>query len=113
MPSKIFCIPLAKFLTTFFSRSPKFFTFFASVVKFHENSFPGSPPVLHHAPVTTFFYFFFGHLPTFLKKTDSLDAPQGGCQGPSPRPHPPLHAAGSNLDHHYNRSLNQSINIHL
>src|SRR6218665_1608074 len=38
MPSKIFCIPLVKFLTTFFSRSPKFFTFFASVVKFHENS---------------------------------------------------------------------------
>src|SRR6218665_1042589 len=77
MPSKILCIPLAKFLTTFFSRSPKFFTFCT---------------VLHHAPVTTLFYYFFGHLPTFFKKTDPLDAPQGGCLGPSHRMHPPLHA---------------------
>src|SRR6218665_1578263 len=97
MPSKIFRIPLAKFLTTFFSRSPKFFTFFASVVKFHENSLLAmdAPQVLHHAPVTTFFDFFFGHLPTFLKKTflkRPLGCPQGGCPGPSHRPHPPLHA---------------------
>src|SRR6218665_173937 len=56
MPSKIFFIPLAKFLTTLFSRSPKLFHFFASVVKFHENSLLGGPPpVLHHAPVTKFF----------------------------------------------------------
>src|SRR6218665_47736 len=48
-----------------------------------------APPVLHHAPVTTFFYFFFGHLPTFFyKKTGLLDAPQGGFPGPSHRPHP-------------------------
>src|SRR6218665_647355 len=49
-------------------------------------------PVLHHAPVTTFLNFFFGHLPTFFKKTGPLDAPQGGCPRPSHRPHPPLHA---------------------
>src|SRR6218665_227879 len=59
MPSKIFCIPLAKFLTTFFSRSPKFFTFFASVVKFHENSPLGCPPVLHHAPGNDIFLLLF------------------------------------------------------
>src|SRR6218665_3195397 len=81
MPSKIFCIPLAKFLTTFFSRSPKFFPFFASVVKFHENSPLGCPPVLHHAPVTKFVFFFFGHLTTFFKKTGPLDAPRVDARG--------------------------------
>src|SRR6218665_3827142 len=88
VPSKIFCISLAKFLTTFFSRSPKFFTFFVSVVKFNENSLLGCPPVLHCAPVTTFFAsFLIIHL-HFKKKTGPLDAPQGGCLGPSHRPHP-------------------------
>src|SRR6218665_2723285 len=28
----------------------------------------------------------------FFTKTGPLDAPQGGCLGPSHRPHPPLHA---------------------
>src|SRR6218665_12856 len=87
MPSKIFCIPLAKFLTTFFSRSRKFFTFFASVVKFHENSLLAwMPPSA--APVTTFFISFLVIYLHFLKKTSPLDAPQGGCPRPSHRPHP-------------------------
>src|SRR6218665_3654114 len=89
MPSKIFCIPFAKFLTTFFNRSPKFFTLFASVVKFHENSLLGCPPVLHHAPVTTFFYFFFGHLPTFFKENWPLGCPpewMPGAVAPSAPP---------------------------
>src|SRR6218665_4087168 len=88
MPSKIFCIFLAKFLTTFFSRSPKFFTLFASVVKFHENSLLGCPPpVLHHAPVTTFFTSFWSFTYIF-KENWPLGCPQGGCPGPSHRPHP-------------------------
>src|SRR6218665_27834 len=81
MTSKIFCIPLAQFLTTLFSRSPKFVTFFASVVKFHENSLLGCPPVLHHAAATTFFTSFLVIKLHFLKKTGPLDAPQGGCRG--------------------------------
>src|SRR6218665_105626 len=88
MLSKILCIPLVKFLTTFFSRSPKFFTFFASVINFHENSFLGCPPVLHHAPVTTFFYFFFSHLPTFLRKLVPWMPPRvdAGAVAPSAPP---------------------------
>src|SRR6218665_2739570 len=65
-----------------FSRSPKFFTSFASVVKFHENSLlPWMPPSAASCPGNDIFYFFLGHLPTFLKKTGPLDAPQGGCPG--------------------------------
>src|SRR6218665_3594251 len=49
-----------------------------------------APQVLHHAPVTTFFHFFFGHIPTFVKENFSLkaplDAPQCGCPGPSAPP---------------------------
>src|SRR6218665_1052106 len=67
MPSKIFCIHDDPFLVVHLNEA-KSFTFFASVVKFHENSLLGFPPVLHHAPVTTFFNFIFGHLPTFLKR---------------------------------------------
>ena len=81
----------------FFSQSPKFFpirflklltTFlviyqnlFASVFKFHENSLLGCPPVLHHAPVTTFFSSF---LVTYLHsftKTGPLDAPRVDARG--------------------------------
>src|SRR6218665_1808913 len=79
MPSKIFCIPLSKFL--FFSRSPKLFTFFASVVKVHDNSLLGCPPVLHHAPVTTFFTSFLVIYLHFLKKTGPLDAPKVDARG--------------------------------
>src|SRR6218665_1660641 len=43
MPSKIFCIPFVKFLTTFFSRSPKFFTFFASCQISREFAPPWMP----------------------------------------------------------------------
>jgi len=78
----------------FFSRSPKFFTFFASVVKFHETSLLGCPPSAASSPGNDFFNFFFGYLPTFLKKTGPLDAPQGGCSGPLHHPHPPLHVTG-------------------
>src|SRR6218665_1111778 len=53
-----------------------------------------APPVLHHAPVTTFFISFLVIYLHFLKKTDPLDAPQGGCPGPSHRPHTPLNATG-------------------
>src|SRR6218665_3874794 len=102
MPSKIFSIRLGKFLTTLFTRSPKFFQFvsylfllliqmfhfFASVVKFHENSLLGCPPVLHHAQVMTFFSSSVVVYLHFFTKTDPLDAPQGGCPGPSHRPHP-------------------------
>src|SRR6218665_1939604 len=81
MPSKIFCIPLTKFLTTFFSRSPKFFPFFASVVKFHENSLLGCPPVLHHAPVTAFLLLFWSFTYIFKKKTGPLGAPRVRARG--------------------------------
>src|SRR6218665_627817 len=42
--------------------------FFASVVIFHENSLLGCPPVLHHAPVTTFFSSFLVIYLHFLRK---------------------------------------------
>src|SRR6218665_2968759 len=103
MPSKIFCIPLAKFLTTFFSRSPKFFTLFASVVKFHENSLLGCPPVLHHAPVTTFFTSFWSFTYIF-KENWPLGCPPGWMPGavapsapPSARHWPDLHRFASTL----------------
>src|SRR6218665_2906060 len=90
MPSKICCIPFAKFLTTLFSRSPKFFTFFASVVKFHENSLLlGCPPSAVSCPGNDIFYFFLVIYLHSYKKTGPLDAPQGECPGPSHRPHPP------------------------
>src|SRR6218665_1121946 len=38
-----------------FRHLTKFFTFSHQFFKFHENSLLGCPPVLHHAPVTTFF----------------------------------------------------------
>jgi len=85
-----------KCLTTFFSRSPKFFTFFTSFVKFHENSLLGCPPpVRNHAPVTTYFHFFFGHLPTFFSENWHLGCPPGWMpEAVAPSAHP-LHATDS------------------
>src|SRR6218665_3134503 len=84
-----------------FSHLPKFFSnsqifpFFASVFKFQENSLLGCPPVPHHTPVTTFFSSFLVIYLHFITKTGPLDAPWGGCPGPSHRPHPPLHATAT------------------
>src|SRR6218665_3102604 len=64
-----------------------------SVFKFQENSLP----VLHHAPVTTFFSSFLVIYLHFFMKTGPLDAPWGGCPGPSHRSHPPLHATAWGL----------------
>src|SRR6218665_1469673 len=75
MSSKLFCIPFAKFLTTFFSRSPKFFTFFSSVVQIHENSLLDAPSAAS-CPVTTFFTSFLVIYLHFLEKTGPLDAPR-------------------------------------
>src|SRR6218665_473616 len=85
MPSKIFYIRPAKFLTTFlisWQISRKFA--------------PWMPPrVLHHASVTTFFSSFFAiYLHFLLQKLapwmpPGVDAPRGGCPGPPHRPHPP------------------------
>src|SRR6218665_1142951 len=58
MPSKIFSIRLAKFLTTFFI-SCQISGQFAPWMP---------PPVLHHAPVTTFFSSFFAIYLHFLQK---------------------------------------------
>src|SRR6218665_1010238 len=88
MPSKIFCIPLAKFLTTFFSRSPKLFTCFASVVKFHENSLLRCPPSAVSCPGNAIFTSFLVIYLLFVKENWPLGCPQGGCPGPSHRPHP-------------------------
>ena len=103
--SKIFSIRLAKFLTTvfsrlpkcynsssFFSHLPKFVTFLRKFSNFTKIRSLDAPTVLHHAPVTTFSLPFFSHLPTFYTKTGPLDAPQGGCPGPSYLSHPLLHA---------------------
>src|SRR6218665_4015930 len=81
MSSKLFCIPFAKFLTTFFSRSPKWFTFFASVVKFHENSLLGCPPSAASCPGNDIFLFFFCHLPTFLLRKLAPWMPPGWMPG--------------------------------
>src|SRR6218665_1860791 len=47
------------------------------------------PPLLHHAPETTFFSSFFAIYLLFFTQTGPLDAPQGGCPGPLHHPHPP------------------------
>ena len=67
MPSKIFSIRPAKFLTTFLS-----------VVKFQDNSLPS---VLPHAPVTTFVSSFFAIYLLFFTKTGPLDAPKMDARG--------------------------------
>ena len=65
------------------------------------------PPVLHHAPVTTFFSSLLVIYIHFLTKTVLLDAPQGGCPGPLHRSHPTLHATvcvcGFYMDMQYER----------
>src|SRR6218665_313392 len=61
---------------------------FLSVVKFQDNSLPGCPSRAASCPGNDIFLFIFCHLPTFFfTKTGPLDAPQGGCPGPSHRPH--------------------------
>src|SRR6218665_3625136 len=49
-------------------------------------------PVLHHAPVTTFSYLFFGHSPTFVKENSPLGCPPGWMPGAVAPSTPPLHA---------------------
>src|SRR6218665_1796997 len=74
------CLP--KFLTTIFSPSPYISHFFSFSHFFKFTKIQSlMPPMLHHAPLTTFFSYFFSHLPTFLKKTGPLDALQGGRPG--------------------------------
>ena len=92
MPSKIFYIPLAKFLTTFFLVVHLNFSLFShQLSNFTRIRSLDALPVLHHAPVTTFFTSFLVIYLHFLKKTGPLDAPQGGCPGPSHRPRLALH----------------------
>ena len=65
--------------------------FFASVVKFHENSLLRCPPVLHHAPVTTLiFSLLFCHLPTFFEESWPLGCPPGWMPGAVAPSAPPL-----------------------
>src|SRR6218665_1584949 len=89
MPSKIFSIHPAKFQTTFFYQLSNFRTIRSLDTPSRAASCPGN----------NIFLFIFCHLPTFfLHKTGPLDAPQGGCPGPSHRPHPlDLHATGEGL----------------
>src|SRR6218665_104829 len=46
------------------------------------------PPRAASCPGNDIFHFFIGHLPTFFKENWPLGCPQGGCPGPSHRPHP-------------------------
>src|SRR6218665_2162902 len=94
MPSKIFCIPD----DLIFSRSPYKFSLFRISCQISREFAPWMPPVLHHAPVTTFFTSFLVIYLHSFKKTGPLDAPQGRCPGPSHRPHHPLYAT-DHLDH--------------
>src|SRR6218665_2458275 len=45
-------------------------------------------PTATSCPGNDIFHFFIGHLPTFCYKNWPLGCPQGGCPGPSHRPHP-------------------------
>ena len=69
------------------------FSLFASVVTFHENWLFGCPLSAASCPVTTFFSTFFSIYLLFYKNWP-LGWSQGGCPGPSHRPHRPLHATG-------------------
>src|SRR6218665_2564221 len=51
-----------------FSRSPNFFTFLYQLSNFTRIRSLDAPPVLHHAPVTTFFNFFLVIYLHFLRK---------------------------------------------
>src|SRR6218665_4182021 len=78
MPSKIFSIRPDKFLTTFLS-----------VVKFITIRSLDDPSRAASCPGNDIFLFiFFAIYLHFFTKNDPLDAPQGGCPGPSHRPHP-------------------------
>src|SRR6218665_2801136 len=65
---------------------------FLSVFKFQDNSLPGcllpSDSRAASCPGNDIFLFIFAIYLHFLHKTGPLDAPQGGCPGPSHRPHP-------------------------
>src|SRR6218665_1760947 len=58
---------------------------FLSVVKFHDNSLPGCPSCAASCPGNGIFLFIFAIYLHFFDK----NWPQGGCPGPSHRPHPP------------------------
>src|SRR6218665_4212958 len=55
------------------------------------------PPVLHHAPVTTFFSSLFAISLHFLHETGPVDAPTGWMPGAVAPSAPPLHATGTTL----------------
>src|SRR6218665_788842 len=82
MPSKIFSIHPTKFQTTFFI-SCQISGQFAPWMP---------PPVLHHAPVTTFSLHFLPFTYIFLNKTGPLAAPPGWMPGAVAPSAPPLHA---------------------
>ena|SRR6218665_3910567 len=96
IPSKIFCIRLLKFLTTFLLVIySKFLTFSHQLSNFTIIRFLAAPPSAASCPGNDIFLFFLVIYLHFFQKTCPLDAPQGGCPGPLHRPHPSLHASGS------------------
>src|SRR6218665_3740127 len=96
MPSKIFCILSRKISDDLFLVVQINFSLFShQLSNFTRIRSLDAPPVLHHAPETTCFYFFFGHLPTFCKENWPLGCPLGWMPGPSHRAHPPLHATAT------------------
>jgi len=66
--------------------------FFALAVKFYENSILGCPPVLHHAPVRTFFSSFLVIYLHFSYENCLLGCPPGRMPGAVAPSAPPLHA---------------------
>src|SRR6218665_251075 len=92
MPWKIFSIPLAKFLTTFIVVHLHFSLFSHQLSNFTRIRSLDAPPSVASCPSNDIFTSFLVIYLHFIKKTGPLDAPQGGCPGPSHRPHPPLHA---------------------
>src|SRR6218665_2308944 len=84
MPSKIFSICLAKF---FLVISLKFLTCSPKLSNFKKIRSLDAPSA-SSCPSNDIFLFLFVILIHFLKrKLAPLDAPQGGCPGPSHRPH--------------------------
>jgi len=70
------------------------FHFFRISCQISREFAPWIPPSAASCPGNDFFTSFLVIYLHFCKKTGPLDAPQGGCPGPSHRPHPPLHATG-------------------
>src|SRR6218665_2411291 len=70
MPSKIFRIPLAKFLTTLFSRSPKFFTFSHQLSNFTRIRSLDAPPSAASCPGNIFSLLFWSF--TYIFKENFL-----------------------------------------